>query len=99
MVEGAALEMLFKGNFNEGSNPSLSVYRASSKLKVNCDCYLNCDCAAQAVIGPSRFLNFNCCQIDLGWNYRIYDFITSELKTLYDTIRILSFRLKKRLNN
>ena len=25
MVEGAALEMLFRGNFNEGSNPSLSV--------------------------------------------------------------------------
>ena len=25
MVEGAALEMLFGGNFNEGSNPSLSV--------------------------------------------------------------------------
>ncbi len=24
-VEGAALEMLFRGNFNEGSNPSLSV--------------------------------------------------------------------------
>ncbi len=26
MVEGAALEMLFRGNFNEGSNPSLSVH-------------------------------------------------------------------------
>ena len=25
MVEGAALEMLFRGDFNEGSNPSLSV--------------------------------------------------------------------------
>jgi hypothetical protein len=25
VVEGAALEMLFRGNFNEGSNPSLSV--------------------------------------------------------------------------
>ena len=25
MVEGAALEMLFRGNSNEGSNPSLSV--------------------------------------------------------------------------
>ncbi len=25
VVEGAALEMLFGGNFNEGSNPSLSV--------------------------------------------------------------------------
>ncbi len=25
MVEGAALEMLFGGDFNEGSNPSLSV--------------------------------------------------------------------------
>ncbi len=25
MVEGAALEMLFSGNVNEGSNPSLSV--------------------------------------------------------------------------
>ena len=25
MVEGAALEMLYKGNFIEGSNPSLSV--------------------------------------------------------------------------
>ena len=24
VVEGAALEMLFGGNFNEGSNPSLS---------------------------------------------------------------------------
>jgi hypothetical protein len=24
-VEGAALEMLFRGDFNEGSNPSLSV--------------------------------------------------------------------------
>ncbi len=27
-VEGAALEMLFRGNFNEGSNPSLSVPKA-----------------------------------------------------------------------
>ena len=26
-VEGAALEMLFRGNFNEGSNPSLSVLK------------------------------------------------------------------------
>jgi hypothetical protein len=26
VVEGAALEMLFRGNFNEGSNPSLSVF-------------------------------------------------------------------------
>ncbi len=26
MVEGAALEMLFRGNSNEGSNPSLSVF-------------------------------------------------------------------------
>jgi hypothetical protein len=25
VVEGAALEMLFSGNVNEGSNPSLSV--------------------------------------------------------------------------
>lgn len=25
VVEGAALEMLFRGNSNEGSNPSLSV--------------------------------------------------------------------------
>jgi hypothetical protein len=27
VVEGAALEMLFRGNFNEGSNPSLSVLK------------------------------------------------------------------------
>ena len=27
MVEGAALEMLFRGNSNEGSNPSLSVQK------------------------------------------------------------------------
>ncbi len=27
VVEGAALEMLFRGNSNEGSNPSLSVSR------------------------------------------------------------------------
>ncbi len=26
-VEGAALEMLFRGNFNVGSNPTLSVFR------------------------------------------------------------------------
>ena len=26
VVEGAALEMLFRGDSNEGSNPSLSVY-------------------------------------------------------------------------
>jgi hypothetical protein len=29
VVEGAALEMLFRGNFNEGSNPSLSVLASS----------------------------------------------------------------------
>gem|GEM_PF-3739540 len=28
VVEGAALEMLFRGNFNEGSNPSLSVKKS-----------------------------------------------------------------------
>ena len=27
VVEGAALEMLFRGDFNEGSNPSLSVLK------------------------------------------------------------------------
>ena len=32
MVEGAALEMLFRGNFNEGSNPSLSVFIIGSRL-------------------------------------------------------------------
>jgi hypothetical protein len=31
VVEGAALEMLFGGNFNEGSNPSLSVQRSTKK--------------------------------------------------------------------
>ena len=31
MVEGAALEMLFGGNFNEGSNPSLSVLKKAAK--------------------------------------------------------------------
>ncbi|MCG9892885.1 MAG: hypothetical protein MH252_17640, partial [Thermosynechococcaceae cyanobacterium MS004] len=30
VVEGAALEMLFRGNFNEGSNPSLSVLELDS---------------------------------------------------------------------
>ncbi len=34
MVEGAALEMLFRGNFNEGSNPSLSVIRLDQKVEV-----------------------------------------------------------------
>ncbi len=36
VVEGAALEMLFGGNFNEGSNPSLSVpYRVrNGKIEV-----------------------------------------------------------------
>ena len=29
MVEGAALEMLYRGNSIEGSNPSLSVFRRS----------------------------------------------------------------------
>ena len=33
-VEGAALEMLFRGNFNEGSNPSLSVPKASHVYEV-----------------------------------------------------------------
>ena len=28
-VEGAALEMLFRGDFNEGSNPSLSALKAN----------------------------------------------------------------------
>jgi hypothetical protein len=32
VVEGAALEMLFGGNFNEGSNPSLSVLQTSYNL-------------------------------------------------------------------
>ena len=32
MVEGAALEMLFRGDSNEGSNPSLSVLIAWSKF-------------------------------------------------------------------
>ena len=31
VVEGAALEMLFRGNSNEGSNPSLSVYIAEGR--------------------------------------------------------------------
>ena len=31
-VEGAALEMLFRGNFNEGSNPSLSVGKQKAQL-------------------------------------------------------------------
>ncbi len=31
VVEGAALEMLFRGNSNEGSNPSLSVLTKMSK--------------------------------------------------------------------
>ncbi len=35
VVEGAALEMLFGGNFNEGSNPSLSVHKVKSKSKIN----------------------------------------------------------------
>ena len=34
MVEGAALEMLFRGNFNEGSNPSLSVIRLDQKVEM-----------------------------------------------------------------
>ncbi len=33
-VEGAALEMLFRGNFNEGSNPSLSVPKAPHVYEV-----------------------------------------------------------------
>jgi hypothetical protein len=33
VVEGAALEMLFGGNFNEGSNPSLSVQRSTKKKR------------------------------------------------------------------
>ncbi len=33
-VEGAALEMLFRGNFNEGSNPSLSVPKAPHRYEV-----------------------------------------------------------------
>jgi hypothetical protein len=33
VVEGAALEMLFGGNFNEGSNPSLSVKKKSCKIQ------------------------------------------------------------------
>ncbi len=33
-VEGAALEMLFRGNSNEGSNPSLSV-KTSKKQKLS----------------------------------------------------------------
>ncbi len=33
MVEGAALEMLFRGNFNEGSNPSLSVIKQALEPK------------------------------------------------------------------
>ena len=33
-VEGAALEMLFRGNFNEGSNPSLSVPKAPPRYEV-----------------------------------------------------------------
>ncbi len=35
MVEGAALEMLFRGNSNEGSNPSLSVSRSNDKISIN----------------------------------------------------------------
>ncbi len=34
VVEGAALEMLFRGNFNEGSNPSLSVPHGLTFLAV-----------------------------------------------------------------
>jgi hypothetical protein len=34
VVEGAALEMLFRGNFNEGSNPSLSVQLESNSIHV-----------------------------------------------------------------
>ncbi len=34
MVEGAALEMLFRGNFNEGSNPSLSVLSTDKIITV-----------------------------------------------------------------
>ncbi len=34
VVEGAALEMLFRGNSNEGSNPSLSVPKRETVLKI-----------------------------------------------------------------
>ena len=34
VVEGAALEMLFRGNSNEGSNPSLSVLRSQSEFRI-----------------------------------------------------------------
>lgn len=37
VVEGAALEMLFRGNFNEGSNPSLSV----SNFVINTEDYFS----------------------------------------------------------
>ena len=34
MVEGAALEMLYRGNSIEGSNPSLSVARSGPRGRV-----------------------------------------------------------------
>ena len=40
MVEGAALEMLFRGNFNEGSNPSLSVQIIPKRKVVQCTTFL-----------------------------------------------------------
>ena len=36
MAEGARLESVFMGNCNEGSNPSLSVYFASSSGDEEC---------------------------------------------------------------
>ncbi len=41
MVEGAALEMLFGGNFNEGSNPSLSVLINKISNELNIDEYIS----------------------------------------------------------
>lgn len=35
VVEGAALEMLFRGNSNEGSNPSLSVLKLQHSKAFN----------------------------------------------------------------
>ena len=58
-VEGAALEMLFRGNFNEGSNPSLSVYIAVLTWMRDKDPGLRQEAGGRRQEGNTDFLPFS----------------------------------------